>query len=69
MSFIETKLAAHLVVDLQLLKIGCALRPFHFPLYACNKIALVRAIPKPGARLDRDDPAKSCKKVERRRRP
>src|SRR6266566_8418895 len=64
MSFIETKLAAHVVVDLQLLKIGCALRPFHFPLHACNKIALVRAIPKLGARLDRGDPAKNCKKVE-----
>src|SRR6266487_2537474 len=64
MSFIETKLATYLVVDLQLLKIGCILRPLHIPLYACDKIVLVRAIPKLGARLDRDDPAKRCKKVE-----
>src|SRR5438876_12251770 len=63
MSLIETENASDLVVNLQLAKIWSGLRPLHLPVYGCDKISFVHAVPKMRAELDRYDPAKSEKKV------
>src|SRR5260370_13203707 len=63
MSLIETKLAAHFFINLQLPKVGRRLRPLHVPASSCDKIALMHTIPKMSAELDRYDPAKRENKV------
>ena len=60
---IETKLAAHFFVNLQFAKIEGGRRPLHVPTGGRDKIALVRAVPKMGAELDRHNPAKNGKKA------
>ena len=67
MSLIETKLSAHFFVNFQFAKIGPSFRPLHFPAGCRDEIALMRAIPKMSAELDRDDPAKSENKVGSRK--
>ena len=64
---IETKLAAHFFVNLQFAKIEGGRRPLHVPTGGRDKIALVRAVPKMGAELDRYNPAKSKNKVRSRK--
>jgi len=69
LSFIESEHAAHFVVDLQLPKVGRICGPSHIPSSGRNEIAFMRAVPKLGAELDRDDPTKSENKVGSRKRP
>src|SRR5438477_9036336 len=69
MSLVETKLAAHFFVNLQFAKIGRGLWPLHAPASSGDKIALMRAIPKMSAELDRYKPAKSEKEVRSTKRP
>ena len=69
MSLIETKLAAHFLVNFQFAKIGRRLRPLHVPPSGGDKIALVRAVPKMGAELDRYDPAQRENKGGSTKRP
>ena len=66
---IETKLAAHFFVNLKFTKIESGRRPLHVPTGGRDKIALVRAVPKMGAELDRYDPANSEKKARSTKRP
>ena len=64
---IEAKLAAHFFVNLQFAKVVSGRWPLHVPTGGRDKIALVCAVPKMGAELDRYDPAKSQKKVRSRK--
>src|SRR5947199_327362 len=64
MSLIETKLAAHFFVNLQFAKIEGGRRPLHVPTGGRDKIALVRAVPKMGAELDRHNPNEKDRATE-----